>query len=455
MSFTAIDPTTGERLSTHPATPPDEVAKIVERAHAAHLAWRDTPFSTRAECLEILGGLLRERADEYGRLMTREMGKPVSQGVSEAEKCALAADYYAEHGEAFLEPEPVVTDATRSYWTYRPLGVVLGIMPWNFPFWQVIRWATPALAAGNAALLKHAPNVPGCALALEKLFRDASFPPDLFRNLFIDTDATGDLIDHRLVRGVSLTGSVRAGTSVAAKAGAALKKSVLELGGSDPSIVLADADLDAAVSSCVFGRLLNNGQSCIAAKRFIVVEEIAEDFTKKLLTHMRAAVMGDPMDKNTVVGPMAREDLRDGLHDQVRRSVDAGATLALGGEVPDQPGWWYPPTVLTDVGPGMPAYAEELFGPVAAVIRARDTADAIRIANDTRYGLGAAIYTGDDQLGERIAAELIDAGNCFVNGIVKSDPRLPFGGIKDSGYGRELSPLGIREFTNIKTVWVK
>ncbi len=455
MTFTAIDPTSGEELSTHPETPPDEVTKIVERAHAAHLAWRDTPYARRAESLEILGGLLRERADEYGRLMTREMGKPVSQGVSEAEKCALAADYYAEHGEAFLEPTPVVTDASRSYWTYRPLGVVLGIMPWNFPFWQVIRWATPALAAGNAALLKHAPNVPGCALALEELFGDAGFPHDLFRNLFIDTAATGDLIDHPLVSGVSLTGSVRAGKAVAARAGAALKKAVLELGGSDPSIVLADADLAAAVSSCVLGRLLNSGQSCIAAKRFVVVGEVADEFTERLLAHMRAAVMGDPMDEETAVGPMAREDLRDGLHDQVRRSVHAGATLALGGEVPAQPGWWYPPTVLTDVGPGMPAYDEEIFGPVAVVIRASDTADAIRIANDTRFGLGASIYTADDELGERIVAELIDAGNCFVNGIVKSDPRLPFGGIKESGYGRELSPLGIREFTNVKTVWVR
>ncbi len=455
MSFTAIDPTTGETLSTHPATPPDEVTRIVQRAHAAHLAWRDTPFAKRAESLEILGGLLRERADEYGRLMTREMGKPVAQGVGEAEKCAVAADYYAERGASFLEPVPVETDASRSYWTYRPLGVVLGIMPWNFPFWQVIRWAVPALAAGNACLLKHAPNVPGCALALEKLFHDAGFPPDLFRNLFIDTDTAGEVIDHPLVQGVSLTGSVRAGKAVATRAGASLKKCVLELGGSDPSIVLADADMDAAVSSCVFGRLLNSGQSCIAAKRFIVVDEIADVFTRKLVTHMRAAVMGDPMADDTVVGPMAREDLRDALHDQVRRSVDAGATLALGGEVPDQPGWWYPPTVLTNVGPGMAAYAEEMFGPVATVIRAADTADAIRIANDTRFGLGAAIYTSDEALGERIAAELVDAGSCFVNGIVKSDPRLPFGGIKESGYGRELSPLGIREFTNVKTVWVK
>jgi succinate-semialdehyde dehydrogenase/glutarate-semialdehyde dehydrogenase len=328
-------------------------------------------------------------------------------------------------------------------------------MPWNFPFWQVVRFAVPTLTAGNAALLKHAPSVPGCADALEKLFHEAGFPRDLFRSVYIDTDAAGDLIDNPLVRGVSLTGSVRAGKSVAARAGAAIKKCVLELGGSDPSLILADADLDAAVSSCVFGRLLNTGQSCIAAKRFVVVDEIRGAFEKKLLAHMSAAVMGDPMDENSVIGPMARVDLRDALHDQVVRSVEAGAKLRLGGEVPERPGAWYPPTVLTDVGPGMAAYDEEIFGPVASVIPVKDTAEAVRVANDTRFGLGASVYTGDDRLGERIAAELLEAGNCFVNGIVKSDPHLPFGGVKESGFGRELSPLGILEFTNAKTVWVK
>ena len=455
MPFTAMDPATGQVLYTHDFIGADAAVAAAERAHAAHLAWRDTPFSRRRENMEILGGLLRERKEEYGALMTREMGKPLAQAIAEAEKCALAADYYAENAEQFLAPVHAKTDASRSYWTYRPLGVVLGIMPWNFPFWQVVRFATPALAAGNAALLKHAPSVPGCALALEKLYRDAGFPEGLFQNLFIDTDTTGLLIDHPTVKAVSLTGSVRAGKTVAARAGAALKKCVLELGGSDPSIVLADADLDATVSACVFGRLLNTGQSCIAAKRFVVVQDVLEPFTKKLLAHMAAATMGDPRDPDTVIGPMARTDLRDQLHDQVQRSVAAGATLALGGQLPEGPGAWYPATVLTGVGPGMAAYEEELFGPVASVIAARDTADAIRIANDTRFGLGASVYTADSRLGERIASELLDAGNCFVNGIVKSDPRLPFGGIKESGYGRELSPLGILEFTNVKTVWVK
>jgi succinate-semialdehyde dehydrogenase/glutarate-semialdehyde dehydrogenase len=328
-------------------------------------------------------------------------------------------------------------------------------MPWNFPFWQVIRFATPAMTAGNAAVLKHAPSVPQCALALQSLFRDAGYPSGLFANLFVDVDATGDLIDDPRIRAVSLTGSVRAGRSVAARAGAAIKKCVLELGGSDPSVVLADADLDAAATSCAMGRLINTGQSCVAAKRFIVVDDVREAFEEKVGAAMAAWVVGDPTDPETGVGPMARVDLRDALHDQVVRSVEGGARLVVGGEVPDRPGAWYPPTILADVRPGMAAYEEELFGPVASILPVADEDEAIRVANDTSFGLGASIYTADSAKGERIAAELLDAGNCFVNGIVKSDPRLPFGGTKDSGYGRELSPLGILEFTNAKTVWVK
>ena len=454
MSFTAIDPTNGEVLSSYPDNSADEVDRILSAAHAAHLAWRDTPISERIERLRTLGALLRERKGEYGLLMTTEMGKPLGQAVAEAEKCAWVCDYYAENAEAFLSPVHVQTDASKSYYAPKPLGVILGIMPWNFPFWQVVRFATPTLTAGNAALLKHAPSVPGCALALEKLYRDAGYPEHLFRNLFIDVDPTGDVIDHPLVRAVSLTGSVRAGKSVAARAGAAIKKCVLELGGSDPSLILADADLDAAVSSCAAGRLLNAGQSCIAAKRFIVVDAVREAFTEKLLARMRAATMGDPTEPGTELGPLARIDLRDILHDQVRRSMDAGATLLLGGEVPDRPGWWYPATVLTDVQEGMAAYQEEIFGPVSTIIPVADADEAIRVANDTRFGLGASVYTSDLGRGEHIAADLMDAGNCFVNGMVKSDPRLPFGGVKESGYGRELSPLGILEFTNLKTVWI-
>ena len=455
MTFTAINPATGETIATYPDTPADEVGRIIEGAHEAQLEWRDRTVAERAQKLTALGSLLRERKDEYGRLMTLEMGKPIGQAVAEADKCGWVCDYYAEHAERFLAPVPAPTDASSSYWTYRPLGVVLGIMPWNFPFWQVLRFAVPAITAGNAVLLKHAPSVPGCAQALERLFTDAGYPEGLFANLFIDVEATGDVIDHALVGAVSLTGSVRAGKSVAARAGAAIKKCVLELGGSDPSLVLGDADLDAAVASCLLGRMFNSGQSCVAAKRFVVVDTVRDEFERKLLAAMEAFVMGDPMDTASDIGPLAREDLRDALHDQVHRSVDAGARLLTGGEVPDRLGAWYPPTVLTDVRPGTAAYEEELFGPVASILPVHDEDEAIRVANDTAYGLGASVYTQDIERGERIAADLLEAGNCFVNGIVKSDPRLPFGGTKESGYGRELSPLGILEFTNVKTVWVK
>jgi len=454
VTYVATDPATGKTISTREATSPEELDDIVRRAHAAHLEWRDAPFERRAEALRSFGRLVRDRSRDYGRLMTLEMGKPLAQAVSEAEKCATAADYYAEHGAAFLAPVPADTDASKSYWTYRPLGVILGIMPWNFPFWQVVRFAAPALAAGNAALLKHASNVPGCAEALEKLFRDAGFPENLFRSVYIRGSEAGDLIAHPLIRGVSITGSVGAGRSVAERAGRVLKKCVLELGGSDPSLVLADADLDTAVERCVRGRLVNNGQSCIAAKRFVVVPEIADAFTERFVERMRSVEMRDPMEDGTELGPMATTDLRDELHDQVVRSVKGGATLALGGEIPERAGAWYPATVLADVAPGMAAYEEELFGPVATILRAKDEDDAIRIANDTVFGLGSVVYTRDLAKGERIAADLLQAGNCFVNDIVRSDPRLPFGGIKDSGYGRELSPLGIHEFTNVKTVWV-
>ncbi len=455
MAFTAINPATGDEIASHPHLTAGELESAIANAARAQRSWSDRPVAERAGLLRGVADGLRSRKREFGELMTLEMGKPIEQAVSEAEKCAWVCEYYAENAADFLADVPAETDAARSYWAYRPLGLVLGIMPWNFPFWQVIRFAAPTLTAGNGILLKHAPSVPGCALALERLFAESGYPDGLYANLFIDVDTAGELIDDDRVRAVSLTGSVRAGRAVAARAGKALKKCVLELGGSDPSLVLADADLDTAVDSCVLGRLINTGQSCVAAKRFVVVEEVREAFQAKLVERMAATVVGDPRDSEVEVGPLARSDLRDTLADQVRRSVDAGAELLLGGEVPDRPGAWYPPTVLAGVRPGMAAYEEELFGPVACVLAASDEADAIRIANDTVYGLGASVYTGDDRKGERIAAELLEAGNCFVNGIVKSDPRLPFGGTKASGYGRELSPLGILEFTNPKTVWVR
>ncbi len=455
MTFVATNPTTGDKIASYPMMSGEDVNEIILAAQEAHLIWSKCKIPKRTEMLTVLGSILRKRKEEFGRLMTLEMGKPIQQSISESEKCAWACDYYAEHAEYFLAPVPAPTDATISYWTHRPLGIVLGIMPWNFPFWQVVRFAVPALTAGNAVLLKHSPSVPGCAEILAHIFAEAGYPDGLFTNLAINLETTGEVIDHPLVRAISLTGSVQAGRSVASRAGAAIKKCVLELGGSDPSVILADADIDDAVASCTLARTINSGQSCVAAKRFVVVEPVREEFEAKLVTAMAATVMGDPLNPASDIGPLAREDLRDTLHNQVQRSVSDGALLLTGGEPPDEPGWWYPPTVLTNVGPGMAAYEEELFGPVASILPVCSEEEAIRVANDTAYGLGASVYTEDSARGERIAAELIDAGNCFVNGIVKSDPRLPFGGTKDSGYGRELSPLGILEFTYPKTIWVK
>jgi succinate-semialdehyde dehydrogenase/glutarate-semialdehyde dehydrogenase len=451
----AIDPCNGEVIGTYREMSGSEVEEALELCHAAWLSWRETTFAERSRPMRRVARVLRDRSRELGRLITREMGKPLGDAVAEVEKCALGCDYYAEHAEAALAPTSVGTDALRSYWIYRPLGVVLAVMPWNFPFWQVFRYAAPNLMAGNAALLKHASNVPGCALAIEGIFREAGFPEHLFRTLLVGSDAVAGLIEDPRVAAVTVTGSVRAGKAVAEKAGSVIKKTVLELGGSDPYVVLEDADLELAAEVCARSRLVNSGQSCIAAKRFVVVEPVRDAFLERFVARMREARVGDPLDDATQVGPLARVDLRDELHDQVLRSLRAGARCLLGGEIPDRPGAWYPPTVLVDVRPGCPAYQEELFGPVAAVIGARDEEDAIAIANDTSFGLGAAVFTTDLARGERIAAERLEAGLCFVNELVRSDPRLPFGGIKESGYGRELSPLGIREFVNVKTVWMR
>jgi succinate-semialdehyde dehydrogenase/glutarate-semialdehyde dehydrogenase len=399
-------------------------------------------------------GILRERAGAYARLMAEEMGKPVREGRVEAEKCAWVCEYYAENAARFLADEPVETDASASFVAFRPLGIVLAVMPWNFPFWQVFRFAAPGLMAGNAGLLKHASNVPGCALAIEEVFREAGFPKGLFRALLVGSERVEELIEHPLVRAVTLTGSGPAGRAVAGAAGRNLKKTVLELGGSDPYVILADADLEAAVETCVKSRLINSGQSCIAAKRFVVVEPVREAFERGFVERMARAIIGDPMDEATDVGPQARTDLRDDLQRQVEETIALGARLLLGGQVPDREGAWYPPTVLTDVKPGSPGYEEELFGPVASIIPVADEAEAIQVANDTSFGLGAAVFTRNVERGRRIAAEELEAGACFVNGLVKSDPRLPFGGIKESGYGRELSAFGIREFVNVKSVWV-
>ena len=453
--ITAVNPATGAVLGQYPTLEGPSVRHVLDRVAEAWPAWRDADFAHRAARMRAAAGILREQSRSYAELMTAEMGKPIKDAIAEVEKCAVGCLFYAEHAERMLAAESAQTEASRSYWAYRPLGIVLGVMPWNFPFWQVFRFAAPALMAGNAAVLKHASNVPGCALAIEDVFRDAGFPADLFRTLLVGSSAVNGILEDERVRAVSVTGSVAAGKAVAEKAGSLCKKSVLELGGSDPYLVLEDADLDLAAETCAKARLANSGQSCIAAKRFIVVDAVHDVFVQRFLARMRAARMGDPMDPTTEVGPQAREDLRDDLHDQVVRSVAAGATCLLGGAVPDEPGAWYPPTVLAGVRPGMPAFDEELFGPVAAVIRAQDEEEAIELANRTVFGLGAAVFTKDANRGERIARDRLEAGICFVNGQVHSDPRLPFGGIKDSGYGRELSELGIREFVNAKTVWVK
>jgi len=454
MAIEAINPVDGSLLRRYEETPPQEVLGTIRMAHRAYQDWKRTSFAHRAELMGKAAVILRDRAREFGELMTREMGKPISGAVAEAEKCAWVCEYYARIAEKSLVERQVKTDATRSFVAFRPIGVVLAVMPWNFPFWQVFRFAAPNLMAGNAGLLKHASNVPGCALAIEEVFREAGFPEGLFRTLLIPGSRVDGVIENPMVRAVTLTGSTPAGRAVAAKAGHELKKTVLELGGSDPYVILEDADLDLAASTCATARLINSGQSCIAAKRFIVVRAVRKEFEAKFRAAMAAAKMGNPMEEDTVVGPQAREDLRDELHGQVTRSIELGAKCILGGKIPSGRGAFYPPTILTDVGPGMPAYDEELFGPVAAIIPVRDEDEAVRVANDTVFGLGAAVFTRDIANGTRIATEELEAGACFVNAFVRSDPRLPFGGVKESGYGRELSPFGILEFVNIKTVWV-
>lgn len=454
MAIETINPSTGDLLESYEETPPREVEALLHEADRAFASWSRRDFEFRGRLLQGAADVLRTRGDQFAALMASEMGKPLAQGKAEVEKCAWVCDYYAEHGASFLADEPAATDAARSYVSFRPLGTILAVMPWNFPFWQVFRFAAPTLMAGNTGVLKHASNVTGCALAIEEVFRDAGVPPGVFRTLVIGAGRVRAVIEAPQIKAVTLTGSGPAGRAVAAAAGAVLKKTVLELGGSDPYVVLEDARLADTVDTCVASRLINSGQSCIAAKRFIVVASIREDFERRYVETMRGKIMGDPF--GTVdVGPQARRDLRDELHQQVAKSVERGARVLLGGTVPDGPGAFYPPTVLTDVRPGMPAYDEELFGPVAAIIEAKDETDAVRLANDSPFGLGAAVFTADARRGEHIARDRLEAGACFVNAFVKSDPRLPFGGIKESGYGRELATFGIREFVNVKTVYVK
>lgn len=452
--FRSVNPATGGTLQEYAGHDDAACAARLDAAGAAWRTWRSRPFAARASVLRAAAAALRTATAALARTAVLEMGKPIAQAEAEVEKCAWVCEWYAEHGEALLADSPAATDATRSYVRCEPLGVLLAVMPWNFPWWQVFRAAAPALLAGNAVALKHASNVPGVALAIERLWRDAGAPEGVFTTLLATSSQVDALVDHPAVAAVTLTGGEPAGVAVGRRAGAALKKVVLELGGSDPFVVLADADVEAVARQAALARVQNNGQSCIAAKRFIVAEPLVAPFTDALVAAMRDMVVGDPLERATQVGPLARADLAAELHDQVGRSRAAGARVLLGGERPAGPGAFYPPTVLADVAPGCPAFDEETFGPLAPVTRARDEAHALELANRSRFGLGASVWSRDAARAEAFALRL-EAGAVFVNGIVKSDPRLPFGGIKRSGHGRELAGDGIREFVNRKTVWVK
>lgn len=453
MQLRSVNPATLESVAVYPQDTDTQVLAKLQAAARAAADWRRTPFPDRAAGLRRVAEALRRQAAGFSRLMAVEMGKPVTQGHAEVLKCASTSDYFAEHAEAFLRPEDVPSDARHSFVCFPPLGVILAIMPWNFPFWQVVRCAAPALMAGNAVVLKHASNVTGCALALDAVFREA-LPPGIFQTLLLDSRRLERVIAHPDIHGIALTGSVPAGRAVAALAGAHLKKTVLELGGSDPYLILDDADLAMAARIGAQSRLINSGQSCIAAKRFLAVAPVAAEFTRHLAAELQQARLGDPLDPATEVGPLARPDLRDALHEQVNRSTAAGARLLLGGQPTPGPGAFYPPTLVADARPGMPVFDEETFGPVAALTTAADAGEAVRLANLSVFGLGAAVFTRDPGRGAMLAADHLDAGACFVNALVRSDPRLPFGGIKESGYGRELGRIGIREFVNTKTVVV-
>lgn len=451
--FRSVDPSSGRLVLERPEATASEIDATLARSAAAFRAWSREPLATRTAALRRLGSALRARAAQDGMLMAEEMGKPVAQGKAESEKCALACEHAAEHAGAWLAPEPVPTEAKASYVRHDPIGPIVAIMPWNFPFWQLFRFGASALAAGNSIVLKHAPNVPRCAEAIVALCAEADLPEGLIVNLAARVDQLPGIIADDRVAAVTLTGSTRAGRAVAELAARALKPSVLELGGSDAFIVLADADLHQAAEVAARARLLNNGQSCIAAKRFIVERAVADDFIERFRAAMAAHRVGDPRDPTTQVGPMARRDLRDELASQVARSIAAGARALLGGATPEQDGWWYPPTLLVDTGPGVAAWEEETFGPAAAVRVVDDEAAAVAAANASSYGLGAAVWTADRERGARLAVEL-RCGAVFINDLVRSDPRLPFGGTKQSGWGRELGREGMLEFTDTKSVWI-
>ena len=454
MAIATINPATGQTLKTFVPLSDAQIEEKLQRASTAFSKHRQVPFAERGRMMVKAAEILEQDKEVFGRLMTTEMGKPFRSAVEETAKCAWACRYYAENAERFLADEVVETTASRSYIRYQPLGPILAVMPWNFPFWQVIRFAAPALMAGNVGLLKHASNVPQCALALEDIFLRAGFPEGVFQTLLVGSQQVDGILNDRRVVAATLTGSEEAGIQVGTGAARRIKKVVLELGGSDPFIVMPSANLDEAVATAVKARIVNNGQSCIAAKRFIVAEQIADEFERKFVSKMEALKVGDPNDESTELGPLATEDGVNSLDRDVRKTIAAGARVLTGGKKADRVGYFYQPTVLTNIPLESPAYREELFGPVACLFRARDLDDAIRIANDTRFGLGASAWTNDPTERDRFINEL-EAGMVFINKMVASDPRLPFGGVKQSGYGRELGIHGIHEFTNIKTVWIQ
>ena len=455
MYLKSINPATGEVINTFEEIHSDDINQMIDESVNEFSNWKKTPIHIKTEFCRNLANVLRQKKEGLAFLITTEMGKPVNQSRSEIEKCAWLCDYYADNSADFLQAKNINTEAKESYVSFQPLGPILGIMPWNFPFWQVFRFAVPTIIAGNTVLLKHASNVSGCSNAIESLFREAGFPNYVFQNLLVTSNKMDTIITSKRIKGIALTGSTPVGKEITQLASKNLKKCVLELGGSDPYIVLKDANLDLAVDACVTGRLINTGQSCIAAKRFIVEKDIFEEFETRFTDKMRDAKMGDPFNEDTLLGPIARMNLREDLHMQVTKSLNMGATLLCGGEIPDTQGYYYPATVLSNVTQNMPAFHEELFGPVASLIKVDNEEEAINVANHTLFGLGAAVFTNDTDKGRRIAEVELEAGCCFVNDFVRSDPRLPFGGIKESGYGRELSEFGIHEFTNIKSIWIR
>ncbi len=451
----SINPFSGEIINNYPEYSSTEVKSIINNVDKAFHQWKLTTFEHRANLMKNLQATLLEKKGELAAIMVTEMGKVVREAEGEISKCALVCKFYADQAALFLKNEVFPTEASESYISYQPIGTILAVMPWNFPFWQVFRFLAPALMAGNTGVLKHASNVSGCALAIEQLVLEAGFPEDVFRTLLIGSSSVKEVIENPLIKAVTLTGSTPAGKAVASAAGSVLKKSVLELGGSDPYVILEEADIENAALLCVTSRLLNAGQSCIGAKRFIVADKIYDSFEAEFVRLMSNSTFGDPFNPGTTIGPLARPDLRDELHLQVEKSRELGAKVLIGGYIPEGNGAFYPPTVLVNVTPGMPAYHEELFGPVAVLFRVRSEEEAITLANDTVFGLGAGVFTTDIKKAKQLAEKGLEAGCVFVNDFVKSDPRLPFGGVKESGYGRELSAVGIREFMNIKTIVVK